>query len=197
MSSVPVEPEAPPQRELYMHEVYSRARLASTDKAVCRYCEGMALVTEPCNGPSPLPVHQLFARIGDKGSPAQQFHEAVAVAVMKVDGEPLLYGELPDSGVNLRGFRSVNPQPVTLEHAIVWSNIVGLYLAQGARPQAQQFAYELHVILLELRRLGPSKRIDGEALSAAAAEPGYRAPMPYECDPASPCELHKPCAKHE
>lgn len=31
MSSVPFEPEAPPQRALYMHEVYSRARLASTD----------------------------------------------------------------------------------------------------------------------------------------------------------------------
>lgn len=70
MSSVPFEPEAPPQRALYMHEVYSRARLASTDEAVCRYCEGMALLSEPCNGPSPLSVHQLFARIGDKDSPS-------------------------------------------------------------------------------------------------------------------------------
>lgn len=55
MSSVPFEPEAPPQRALYMHEVYSRARLASTDEAVCRYCEGMALLSAPCNGPSRCP----------------------------------------------------------------------------------------------------------------------------------------------
>jgi len=180
MSSVPIEPEAPPQRELYMHEVYSRARLASTDEAVCRYCEGMALLSAPCNGPSPLSVHQLFARIGDKGSPAQRLHEGVALAVMEVSGDPLLYGALPSTEIPLRGFRPISPEPVTLEHAIVWSNIVGLYLAQGARPQAQQFAYELHVLLLELRQLGLSKRIDGEALSAAAAEPSSRAPMPHE-----------------
>ena len=162
MSSVPFEPEAPPQRELYMHEVYSRARLASTDEAVCRYCEGMALLSAPCNGPSPLPIHQLFARIGDKGSPAQRLHEGVALAAMKVEHpESLLYGI--DIGFGETGFRPVNPQPVTLEHAIVWSNIVG-YLVQGVRLQAQdvgleayelevQFAYELHVLLLELRRL--------------------------------------------
>lgn len=151
MSSVPFEPEAPPQRALYMHEVYSRARLASTDEAVCRYCEGMALLSEPCNGPSPLSVHQLFARIGDKDSPAQRLHEGVALAVMKVEHpESLLYGI--DIGFGETGFRPVNPQPVTLEHAIVWSNIVG-YLVQGVRLQAQQFAYELHVLLLELRRL--------------------------------------------
>lgn len=160
MSSVPFEPEAPPQRALYMHEVYSRARLASTDEAVCRYCEGMALLSAPCNGPSPLPIHQLFARIGDKGSPAQRLHEGVALAAMKVEHpESLLYGI--DIGFGETGFRPVNPQPVTLEHAIVWSNIgrawiepgtVG-YLVQGVRLQAQQFAYELHVLLLELRRL--------------------------------------------
>ena len=64
--------------------------------------------------------------------------------------ESLLYGI--DIGFGETGFRPVNPQPVTLEHAIVWSNIVG-YLVQGVRLQAQQFAYELHVLLLELRRL--------------------------------------------
>lgn len=187
MSSVPFEPEAPPQRALYMHEVYSRARLASTDEAVCRYCEGMALLSEPCNGPSPLPVHQLFARIGDKGSPAQRLHEGVTLAVMKVSGEPEIVTGAGFGCVGTLDFRPISPEPVTLEHAIVWSNIVGLYLAQGARPQAQQFAYELHVLLLELRRLAVEGQITfttppsaPPTLSAAAAEPSSRAPMPHE-----------------
>lgn len=72
---------------------------------------------------------------------------------MKVEHpESLLYGI--DIGFGETGFRPVNPQPVTLEHAIVWSNIVG-YLVPS------RFDYELHVLLLELRRLAAEGSADG------------------------------------
>jgi hypothetical protein len=149
------------EKPLHCAEVYARAALLCKWDAAAGYCKTLA---ELCRGmsdpPQPSAIHSVLAATLPSGHPGQTLHREVFYAVAKARGDAPIASPRGALNYEAKGGAAIaytdetnDPKSrLTVNHCVVWCQLLGFFVERGMQKQALQWTHELHILLQHLAR---------------------------------------------